>query len=1148
MRRSLATLSLLVVFLCPLIAQDRGTIEGTITDMTGSVIPNAKVSVVQVTTNASWSLVSNEVGRYYAPNLPLGTYRVTAQKEGFSTTTSESVEIRSQTSARVDLKLQVGAVTENVQVSGQAELIDTSTATVSSSISTKQLNELPLISFGQKADVANFLQYLPGAENTPALGGAPAGSSVTPVMNGSQAYAAEVFVDGAPASDGVFRGSLWENGAAVSHYGEFNIVTNSFSAEYGRTGTWFYSVTTKSGTNQVHGSVYDYFVNTALNARDFFQSTRQIYHQNNGGYTLGGPVYIPKVYNGRNRTFFFFGHDLFYSVGAQQGNLLTIPTLAMRQGDFSNYLDNTGKVIPIYDPFSADASGLRLQFPGNKIPANQISKVSQNVMALMPAPDLPTAAANWHNRTGANPLFNNFTETVRLDHSLSDKEKFYVSYSDEYRPRRIAGSGWGADSPLEGLQLQPLHSRTARFSSDSILTTSIINHFTLGYDYYRNPAFAATAGQDWDSKLGLQGLPFDIGAFPSVSFSGGTNAPLNMGSTQYSHLGSARWSINESISWTKGHHFLKFGGSYWYEIRNDSAKANGNGSWAFTNTITSQPGAAQYAQWGSAFASFLLGAVQQATTRGPTFLATRLPYQALFVQDEWHATPKLSLSLGLRWENNSPPFDKYDRFANFSPSTPNPAAGNIPGALVFAGSGTGTINDRTTVQPWHKGFAPRIGYVYQFNPKLVMRSSFGIFYAPPIMNALTLQWYETQATFLSPDGYTPAYQWDKPLPSFASDKTLDPSFVNGQVAHWYAPDFVRSGPILNWTAGFQYQLTANTVLDISYLGRHATSQQADYQGNPDVLDPRYLSLGSLLTQNISSPTAVAAGIRPPWPGFASFSLPTVGQALRPYPQYSDVYNLRSKLGIDRYNSLQIKVNRRFSRGLTMMSSFTWSKNLTNVPTSSPAPTGQSAGNIQSPYERLQDISPSEYTLPADFKMTVAYDLPFGTGKSLLRTSSRVVNGIVGGWQVVFFLERGSGNALSVTVSNNLSQFGYAAKRANYVAGVPITLNSEAGSFNPASDFFINRQAFAAPATYALGNTARTLDWLRGWPVASEAGSINKTFHIYERMTMRMGADFNNPFNFVRWSNPVTNLNASNFGQVISTNPGRRIQINAQIQF
>jgi hypothetical protein len=1135
--------------LCTAWAQDRGNIEGTVTDPTGSTIPAARVKVVQAGTNASWSLEANEVGRYYAPNLPLGNYRVTVQKEGFSTATSGEVEVRSQVTARVDVKLQVGAVSENIEVTGEAALVDTSSSTVSASLGTKQLEELPFISFGEHANITSYLQYLPGAESTPAITGSPTGVAISPVMNGSQAMTTEVFVDGAPASDGVFQGSIWENGAAVNHYGEFNIVTNSFSAEYGRTGTWFYSVTTKAGTNALHGSVYDNFVNTALNARDFFTATRQIYHQNEGGYTIGGPVYLPKVYDGRNRTFFFFGQDLFYSKGAMTGTLMTIPTMAMRAGNFSDYKDGSGVVIPVFDPTSTNSSGVRTQFPNNQLPTNLFSTVSKNILALMPAPDLPTAAFNWRSRTGANPLFNNFTETARVDHSISDTQKIYISYSDEYRPRKIAGVGWGAENPLEGLQYQPLHSRTARLNLDSTFRPTLINHVTFGYDRYLNPAFDYTAGQGWNTKLGIRNMVYDTGSFPSVSFSGGTNAPSRIGGGQYSNLGTARWTFNESMTWVKGHHFLKFGGNYWFNIRNDNALAGGNGAWSFTNQITSQPTAPQYGAWGSPFAAFLLGQVASTNTKGGTYLASRVPYEALFVQDEWRALPKLSLSLGLRWENNSVFWDKWDRWANFSPTAPNAAAGNIPGALVFAGKGPGTINARTDIKGWYKGFGPRFGYSYQFNPSFVMRGSFGVYFAPPGfggatpgMNALTLQWYETAVSFPSPDGYTPYYQWDSPYPNVKA-AMLDPTFLNGSSVAWYRNDWARMGPILNWTVGFQYQLSPNMMLDVSYLGRHSTSQQASGLAGVNTLDPSYLALGTLLQARADSAAAVAAGIKLPWSSFGSFSLPTVGQALRPYPQYSGITHQDAPYGIARYNSLQLKLTRRYSSGLLLMGSFTWSKNLMNMPAGF-----FGGGSIQGPWERNKIISPSSTTMPADFKISGSYELPFGKGKRFLRGGGGAADAIVGGWQIVFFVERGSGAPLSVSAANTLGAYGIGAKRANVNLGVPLTINTSMGSFNPATDRYVNPAAFSSPSTFALGTTPTTMDWLRGWGVRSESASVNKTIRMYERLVMKLGADFQNPFNLVRWTNPVTSLTASNFGMVTGSNPGRRVQLNLSFEF
>jgi hypothetical protein len=305
-------------------------------------------------------------------------------------------------------------------------------------------------------------------------------------------------------------------------------------------------------------------------------------------------------------------------------------------------------------------------------------------------------------------------------------------------------------------------------------------------------------------------------------------------------------------------------------------------------------------------------------------------------------------------------------------------------------------------------------------------------------------------------------------------------------------------------------------------------------------------LGSLLSQPINSPAAIAAGIRSPWPTFSSLVLNTVGQALRPYPQYSDVYNLQGKIGIDRYNSLQTKVTHRLSNGLTFLASFSWSKNMTTVPATNGNATGQSTNNA--PNNRAAEISDSELTPPVEIKGSMSYDLPFGKGRYLLHNSKGISNALLGGWQLVFFLDRASGAALSIVSSNNLGAYGFQAKRANVITGVPLVLKNTNSSFNPTTDYYINSAAFAAPATYSLGDTARTLDWLRGPAVASEQAALNKSFRIRERMSARISGEFTNPFNFVRFSNPVTTVTASNFGKITASAAGRRGQLKVDIQF
>src|SRR5436190_8135783 len=363
------TLVLVLGACCFLMAQaDRATIEGIVTDSTGAAIAGAQVNVVRVETNTTFPLKTNEVGRYYAANLPLGTYRVTVEKTGFRSSQVENLTLQSQMNVRADVRMEVGSMTEKVDVSAEAPMLDTSTATITAQMTTKQIQELPMITVGRKRDITSYLAFLPGVTTTSTWGAR---------VNGSNPGNSEVFLDGAPASQGNVRGGIQENGPAVEQVGEFSVVTNSFNAEYGRTGSWFTNITIRSGTNKIHGSAYDFFDNDALNSRSFFQAIRSTVRHNEGGFTMGAPVYLPKVYDGRNKTFFFFGQQLVYYTNTNSGNLFTVPRSDFRSGDFSQFLDASNTQIPVFDPATTQPDGkggsVREQFPGNRIPANRIS-------------------------------------------------------------------------------------------------------------------------------------------------------------------------------------------------------------------------------------------------------------------------------------------------------------------------------------------------------------------------------------------------------------------------------------------------------------------------------------------------------------------------------------------------------------------------------------------------------------------------------------------------------------------------------------------------------------------------------------------------------------------------------------------------------
>lgn len=1128
-----------------LLAQaDRATIEGIVTDASGASVPDAVVTVVQIETNNSFSLRTNEAGRYFAANLPLGTYRVRVEKAGFRPAQVDNLILQSQMNVRADIKLEVGSTTEHIEVTAVAPMLDASTATITSQMTTKQIQELPMITVGRKRDITAYLQFLPGVTTASTWGAR---------VNGANPGNSEVFLDGAPASQGNVRGGIQENGPAVEHVGEFSVVANAFNAEYGRTGSWFTNITIRSGTNEVHGSVFNYFDNDKLNARSFFQQSRNMVRHNEGGFTLGGPVYLPKVYDGRNKTFFFFGQQLVYYTNTRSGSLFTVPRNDFRQGDFSNFVDASNTVIPIFDPATTRPDGqggfVRDQFPNNRIPAHRISPVSQKILALMPEPDLPDLQINnFRNRTGSG-TYRNYVSTLKIDHSFSDTHKISVTYSDQYNPRVIAGQGYGADNPLEGSQDPKfIHDRTGRINYDWIVRPNVLSHFTIGVDRYNNQTQQLTQFQGWNEKLGIKNVLWDQGAFPVIGFSGGTASPRGMGGGDFSTNANGRITFTETVAWTKGRHTIKFGGTYWPEYANAREGFQSSGSFSFSNLVTSQPNAPRYTAWGSSFASFLLGELSSAGVREPYARGARYRSFGVFAQDEWRMTNKLTLSYGLRWEGNAAPFEPNGTASGFDPTIPNPKAGGRLGALVFAGNGPGRTGSRSLSDGWYKGFGPRLGIAYQATPKTVVRASGGIYYAPGFRTRLIAYGFTNGNSISSSTGYGPVYNWttDGYPDDFPRAPFIDPAFQNGQNVSSILPGTSRMPQILTWTFSIQRELTRNLAFEATYVGSHSTHLiLSSQQSNMNTLDPQYLSLGNLLFQDILSPAAIAAGFTPPYEEFTSQSIRTVGQALRPYPQYRDVTEEWGNHGISRYNSLQLKVTKRYSNGLTLLAFYTWSKNMTNVD-GCPIDLGPNDGAVQNPRNRDGEVSVSNQGPPHVFVASGSYELPFGPGKRYL-TSNGFLKYLVGGWQIAGYCRYTSGAALTITSGNPLSALGFPNIRANYVGGdVYVTTNPR--EFDPAMDVYLNRNAFAAPATFELGNTARVLDWVRGFTGKSESISLSKRTPITERFRAVLRADAQNPFNFVRWNNPNTNITSSNFGMVTSAQSGRTIQLGASIEF
>ena len=894
----------LIVMASVLFAQaDRGLIEGTVSDASGAAVPNAQIQVVNIETNNKFDFSANELGYYLAASLPVGTYRMIVQKPGFRTIVREPILVTAQSSLRVDFNLQVGAASESVTVTGEAPLLDVAATNAPNSLASKYINELPMLNFAEKGNITDNLRFLPGntSSNGQLTSNEPA-ESWSGRVNSALQGATEVFVDGAPASEwGTRRGAILENGPATEAVSEYTVVANGFNAEYGGFGSWFTTVTLKSGTNEVHGKLYDKFANDDLDARNFFQGPVQPkLRLNEGGFQVGLPIWIPKVYDGRNKTFLFFSQDLFYSHQGGSGGLQTIPALPFRTGNFSSLVSASGTQIPIFDPATTQPDGngsfVRTPFPGNIIPASEISPVSAKIVQLLPNPDLPGETNNWYNRTGAYPTFNTFTSMAKLDHSVSSKQKIAVTYENEWRPRLINNAGWGfsanvvaglPDEPdvLEGFQLQTVTSQTWRLNHDYIVKPNLLNHFTIGVDRYVNPYNNTSVGKGWDKALGITGMPNDLGAFPQISFTGGTGSPISMGLTSNGLTAQTRYSINENLTWIRGRHTMKFGGSHWRFENNSRTLSSTAGAFTFSNQMTSQPDSSSLTSWGSSFASFLLGDLQNANTVIPYETGYRFGHISAFAQDDFRLSSKLTLSYGLRWDVATAPYEVQNKTSSFSPTVMNPVG--VMGALIFAGNGPGRSGEQF-VSTWLHGFGPRVGLAYSLNNKTIIRASSGIYYSDATDTGGYTAGFTSSPSFSSPDNYTPVYNWGTAgFPTnYNLPPQLKPDFQNNQSITWLLPFGTRLPQILSWTVAVQRELMRNLSLDVSYIGSHSTHLSAGTSF--DYVNSSYLSLGSLLLQSAGSAAAAPANVPVPFPTFPTFTTHTVAQALMPYPQYTSV--------------------------------------------------------------------------------------------------------------------------------------------------------------------------------------------------------------------------------------------------------------------
>lgn len=1151
----------------PAMAQSgRGTLIGTVKDATGAIIPGASISLKEAHTGSAYAGKSTADGLFSFPELEPGTYDLTVSHPGFQTFTQKEFSVEVGSTTTVNAVLQVGSSSETVTVSSDASHLETESADVGTTVSSELIADLPLEFSGAPRNPLQFVTLTPGYSgemtNSPTqLGGFK--------LNGGQQAGTDILVDGATIE--FASANLQMNyGVSVEAVQEFKVMTNTFDAEFGRMGGGIVNLTTKSGTNQLHGSVYDMLRNKDLDANswinDYNKSSKPIDTQNDFGAFVSGPVYLPWLYNGRDKTFFMFNYEGFrFDTGGNSLN--SAPTAAMLNGDFSSLATPVtilGQTFPAhilydYTTCTGNNQGKPCQpYPGNKIPTPP-DPVAAAMMAVLPHSSSTQPYLNYQ-QVSTNPIDANMYE-IRIDQNIGTKQKISGSYDYDWRPNTVYDAG-------EPLNTSATNQRThyVRFGYDYVFTPNLLNHFNAGFSRRYRQEFSGEGGYggDWPSKLGLKGVANTT--FPQINWNYPGNQ-INLPSNGADIFVDNTYQYDDVLLWQHGRHSFKFGGETRLQQFNINILTATSGEFNFTSGPTSGPTtAATDPNSGFGFASFYLGAASNADIFLPELLGWRVKYYAGFVQDDWKITPKLTADLGLRYEISTPVTEAHDQMSFMDPTVPNPGAGGIAGAYVFEGKGAGRLGGNTPQTPFKNAWGPRLGLSYALTPNTVVRAGYGIYYQSLKMggfgenDSAGFTGSYTYPTPASPQ--TPAVimsqiqSYPGPQPPF-----IDPTVMNGQDPTVILSKTARPGTTQTWTLDVQQQLPAKVLVDVAYVGDHGDHLQA-FLHDPNQGNPINQARGACLEVNINAQAGnpACAGQTPvplPYAGFNG----TVAQALRPFPQYEsaqvDTVTSADPFGDYTYEALQAQVQKRTSAGLTVLASYTWSKTLTNADAEYPTEAAWEANGVSgalNTYNLKVEKGLSEFDTPQSLVLSYTYDLPFGKGRQFVNHGG-VANAVIGGWQVAGSQMYQSGNPLAVTESNWTSGV-FAGPEANLGASPRPNIvpgqdpqGFHGGKFVYGQSLRFNPAAFSVAPNFTFGNAPRTLGNVRTFANLDENLNVSKHIPMYtEKVNTIFRVDFFNAFNRHQFTGFNTTVGNPGFGQASSTTAGRSIQGELRVSF
>jgi hypothetical protein len=1155
---------------------DRGTITGTVADPAGAVVANATVEAKNTGTGVVYPVTTTATGNYTIAQLPAGTYEVSVTVPGFKKYNRPGLLLLVEQTLRIDATLEVGAATESVTVNEAASLLNTESAELSHDVPTKNMDDLPILGIGASqagsAGIRNpyaVTQLIPGT----------AWSADAYVrVNGAPNSTQSLRIEGMDASNSGTPGTAAMNQPSVDSIQEYAIQTSNFAAEYGQVGGGYFNATMKSGTNQFHGSAYDYFVNEVLNAGTPYTGAaagtgnpRARNRRNDYGFTLGGPVWIPKVYNGRNKTFFFFNWEQYREHVNINNQLETVPTAQYLAGNFSQALignpigtDPLGRPIyqnEIYDPNTQRTAQtgqvIRDPFPNQTIPLSRFDPISAKIQALFPQPLGPFANAVVNNYEPNIPT-SRITEipAVKIDQVIGAKGRLsgFWQRTDTSAPLSFTfGMVDGLPDPLDTNRGTFITAPLYRLNYDYSLRPTVLLHFGAGYraTNFVDPTLneeGKPPNYNAQQQLGLVGgtthvfFPDFAGLCnpgPGTGSCTGQGGMQIFGSSFYATATTQSPSFNTSLAWVQDNHTFKFGSEFRTEGYLSTGLTSTSGSYTFAPDQTSLP----YLNGttlagltpGFGYASFLLGDVKQVVVANPVVPRKGKSQFGVYAQDSWKITRKLTFDYGVRYDYSTYLTEEHGRMPDFSATIPNPVVGNIPGGAIFEGNLPGHCDCRFAKNyPW--AGAPRLGLAYQINSKTVFRTGFGIVYNGTEANDNASAGNSTN-TVVTPNFGGAITTLAAGIPSSFNPPPW-PNLAPGQYNPTTTP--VASGALLidensgrparqyQWSAGFQRQIARDLAVDVAYVGNRGMWWYSPGLINLNAIPISRLNAvglnintqAALLISPLSSPAVIAAGFGGlPYAGFPVSQ--SLGQALRPFPQFTTINSYWDPLGDTWYEALQVKTTKRLSHGLSFVSTFTWQKSLDAASESGDPLTGAN-GLINDVFNRPNQKTISAYNQPLLSNISLSYITPKLNGNKLLSYIAR-------DWTYGTFLQYASGMPIPVpTANNNLSSALFQTTFTDRVPGVPLyTVNLNCHCYDPNTTFALNPAAWVNPPAGQFGTAAAYYSDYRYQRRPTENMNLGRTWRVQERFTFNIRMEFTDVFNRGHWANPTaTNAQAT----------------------